>query len=99
MAKQMRDGGCRSWWGRFSIPRTSIDSGETLPVFAPVAQQCTVAATHQIQPALHQADGTAAQIVSLPASVGNPVLPEQALCDRIPPLRAALFDGGERCRS
>jgi hypothetical protein len=63
------------------MPRTSIDSGEALPVFAPVAQQCTVAATHQIQPALHQADGTTAQIVSLPASVGNPVLPEQALCD------------------
>jgi hypothetical protein len=61
IAEEPREGGCRRSGDRFSIP-PDIDRacGCDLVWFAPVAQQCAIAATHQCQAALDQANGAVA---------------------------------------
>ncbi len=62
--------------GVFSAPRMA-------ELFLPGcgAQQRTVAAAHQSDTALDQADGQAAKIMILPGTAKNALLAEQALCD------------------
>ncbi|MGF6340238.1 hypothetical protein ABIB82_007478 [Bradyrhizobium sp. i1.8.4] len=50
-------------------------------VFALVTEQATIAASHETQPHLDQANGPAAQIVCFPTSIGNAMLAKQALRD------------------
>ena len=82
MAKSTCERGCRLSVDRFSIPRAiGRMFRELLLVFALMTEQCAIAIPHQSQPRLDQANGTAAQIVRFPASIGDAMLPKQALRD------------------
>lgn len=53
-----------------------------LLLFAPVAQQLAIAATHQRNAALDQANGAIAEIVGFPGTLGDALLTEQHFGDR-----------------
>ncbi|MGY2803962.1 hypothetical protein ACVIHF_000692 [Bradyrhizobium sp. USDA 4506] len=64
-----------------NLARGLPGSGIVVPVFALMAEQVTPVASNEAQSRLDQANGPAAQIVRLPASIGNARLAKQALCN------------------
>jgi hypothetical protein len=60
IAEEPGKGGCRRRRGAFSTPRISIKSGSYSLSLAATAQQCAIAAVHQRQAALDQANGAVA---------------------------------------
>lgn len=63
--------------------------GAALLVPAPGPQKFAIASAHQREAALHETDGSAAQIVRLPDAIRYALFAEQNLCD------AAIGRAGE----
>ena len=70
--------------------------GRALLVLAPGPQQLAITAAHQREAALHQADGSVAQIVRFPGAIGDALLPNSA--SAIAAIRAAGAASIERAK-
>ena len=76
MEKQVLGGGCRILGGRFSAPpRDAL----LVPALGP--QKFAIASAHEREAALHETDGSAAQVVRFPSAIRYALCAEQSLCD------------------
>jgi hypothetical protein len=75
MEEHLFAGGCRRSRGGFRYPKD-------LFVLASWTQQFAIAAAHQSEATLHEADGTIAQIVRLPGALRDALLAKKTFGDR-----------------